>query len=327
MLTLGRGGHMRKRYLVVVLGILSMISIFIGASDVTLSAIFRGDSNQLYILLISRIPRLLSVCITGVGMSICGLIMQQLTRNKFVSPTTAATMDFAKLGMLIAMVFFTGASFFHKMIFSFIFSLVGTFLFMGIMKQVKFQNSLFIPLIGMMLGNVVNSITSFIAYQFDLVQNISSWAQGDFTNIMKGNYELIYLSIPLVFIAFLYANKFTIAGMGEDFSTNLGLNHQWIVNIGLTIVALITSVIIITVGSIPFVGLIVPNIVSMVLGDHLKHSLGQTALLGAFFLLVCDMIGRLVIYPYEVSIGLTVGIIGSVVFLYLIIRRDKNASA
>ena len=318
---------MRKRYLVAVLGILSMISIFIGASDVTLSAIFRGDSNQLYILLISRIPRLLSVCITGVGMSICGLIMQQLTRNKFVSPTTAATMDFAKLGMLIAMVFFTGASFFHKMIFSFIFSLVGTFLFMGIMKQVKFQNSLFIPLIGMMLGNVVNSITSFIAYQFDLVQNISSWAQGDFTNIMKGNYELIYLSIPLVFIAFLYANKFTIAGMGEDFSTNLGLNHQWIVNIGLTIVALITSVIIITVGSIPFVGLIVPNIVSMVLGDHLKHSLGQTALLGAFFLLVCDMIGRLVIYPYEVSIGLTVGIIGSVVFLYLIIRRDKNASA
>lgn len=327
MLTLGRGGHMRKRYLVAVLGILSMISIFIGASDVTLSAIFRGDSNQLYILLISRIPRLLSVCITGVGMSICGLIMQQLTRNKFVSPTTAATMDFAKLGMLIAMVFFTGASFFHKMIFSFIFSLVGTFLFMGIMKQVKFQNSLFIPLIGMMLGNVVNSITSFIAYQFDLVQNISSWAQGDFTNIMKGNYELIYLSIPLVFIAFLYANKFTIAGMGEDFSTNLGLNHQWIVNIGLTIVALITSVIIITVGSIPFVGLIVPNIVSMVLGDHLKHSLGQTALLGAFFLLVCDMIGRVVIYPYEVSIGLTVGIIGSVVFLYLIIRRDKNASA
>lgn len=327
MLTLGRGGHMRKRYLVAVLGILSMISIFIGASDVTLSAIFRGDSNQLYILLISRIPRLLSVCITGVGMSICGLIMQQLTRNKFVSPTTAATMDFAKLGMLIAMVFFTGASFFHKMIFSFIFSLVGTFLFMGIMKQVKFQNSLFIPLIGMMLGNVVNSITSFIAYQFDLVQNISSWAQGDFTNIMKGNYELIYLSIPLVFIAFLYANKFTIAGMGEDFSTNLGLNHQWIVNIGLTIVALITSVIIITVGSIPFVGLIVPNIVSMVLGDHLKHSLGQTALLGAFFLLVCDMIGRVVISPYEVSIGLTVGIIGSVVFLYLIIRRDKNASA
>lgn len=321
------GVDLKKRYLATLLIILSVISVFIGASEVTLSAILNGDSHQLYILFVSRIPRLLSVCVTGIGMSICGLIMQQLTRNKFVSPTTAATMDFAKLGMLIAMVFFAGASLVHKMLFAFICSLFGTFLFMGIMKQVKFQNSLFIPLIGMMLGNVVNSITSFIAYQFDLVQNISSWAQGDFTNIMKGNYELLYLSIPLVVVAFLYANKFTIAGMGEDFSTNLGLNHKWIVNVGLTIVALITSVIIITIGSIPFIGLIVPNIVSMYLGDNLKHSLGHTALLGAVFLLICDVIGRLAIYPYEVSIGLTVGIIGSVIFLYMLMRRDSNASA
>ncbi len=318
---------MRKRYLIILLGVLSVISVFIGASDVTLSSILNGDSQQLYILFISRIPRLLSVCVTGVGMGICGLIMQQLTRNKFVSPTTAATMDFAKLGMLIAMVFFAGASLVHKMVFAFICSLLGTFLFMGIMKQVKFRNSLFIPLIGMMLGNVVNSITSFIAYQFDLVQNISSWAQGDFTNIMKGNYELLYLSIPLVFIAFLYANKFTIAGLGEDFSANLGLNHKWVVNVGLTIIALITSVIIITVGSIPFIGLIVPNVVSMYLGDNLKRGLWHTALMGALFLLACDVIGRIVIYPYEVSIGLTVGVIGSIIFLYMLMRRGSNASA
>ena len=318
---------MRKRYLIILLGVLSVISVFIGASDVTLSSILNGDSQQLYILFISRIPRLLSVCVTGVGMGICGLIMQQLTRNKFVSPTTAATMDFAKLGMLIAMVFFAGASLVHKMVFAFICSLLGTFLFMGIMKQVKFRNSLFIPLIGMMLGNVVNSITSFIAYQFDLVQNISSWAQGDFTNIMKGNYELLYLSIPLVFIAFLYVNKFTIAGMGEDFSANLGLNHKWVVNVGLTIIALITSVIIITVGSIPFIGLIVPNVVSMYLGDNLKRGLWHTALMGALFLLACDVIGRIVIYPYEVSIGLTVGVIGSIIFLYMLMRRGSNASA
>ena len=318
---------MRKRYLIILLGVLSVISVFIGASDVTLSSILNGDSQQLYILFISRIPRLLSVCVTGVGMGICGLIMQQLTRNKFVSPTTAATMDFAKLGMLIAMVFFSFASLVHKMVFAFICSLLGTFLFMGIMKQVKFRNSLFIPLIGMMLGNVVNSITSFIAYQFDLVQNISSWAQGDFTNIMKGNYELLYLSIPLVFIAFLYANKFTIAGMGEDFSANLGLNHKWVVNVGLTIIALITSVIIITVGSIPFIGLIVPNVVSMYLGDNLKRGLWHTALMGALFLLACDVIGRIVIYPYEVSIGLTVGVIGSIIFLYMLMRRGSNASA
>ena len=323
----GRGINLKKRYLILLLIILSIISVFIGASNITLSEILGGNVDQLYILLVSRIPRLLSIWVTGVGMSICGLIMQQLTRNKFVSPTTAATIDFAKLGMLIAMLFFAGASPLSKMFFAFICSLAGTFLFMGILKRLKFQNSLFIPLIGMMLGNIVSSITTFIAYQFDLVQNISSWAQGNFTNVMKGNFELIYISIPLIVIAFLYANQFTIAGMGEDFSTNLGLNHKWIVNIGLTIVALITSVIVITIGSIPFIGLIVPNIVSMYLGDNLKHSLGHTALMGAVFLLICDIIGRLVIYPYEVTIGLTVGVIGSVIFLFLIMGRKSNASS
>ena len=318
---------LKKRYLALILIVLSLISIFIGASNVTISSILSGDTHQLYILFVSRIPRLLSVLVAGVGMSICGLIMQQLTRNKFVSPTTAGTIDFAKLGMLIAMLFFAGATPISKMLFAFICSLAGTFLFMGILKQIKFQNSLFIPLIGMMLGNIVNSNTTFIAYQFDLVQNISSWAQGNFTNVMKGNFELIYISIPLIVVAFLYANRFTIAGMGEDFSTNLGLNHKWIVNIGLTIVALVTSVIVITIGSIPFIGLIVPNIVSIYLGDNLKHSLGHTALIGAIFLLICDIIGRLIIYPYEVTIGLTVGVIGSVIFLFLIMRRKSNASS
>lgn len=318
---------LKKRYLALILIVLSLISIFIGASNVTISSILSGDTHQLYILFVSRIPRLLSVLVAGGGMSICGLIMQQLTRNKFVSPTTAGTIDFAKLGMLIAMLFFAGATPISKMLFAFICSLAGTFLFMGILKQIKFQNSLFIPLIGMMLGNIVNSITTFIAYQFDLVQNISSWAQGNFTNVMKGNFELIYISIPLIVVAFLYANRFTIAGMGEDFSTNLGLNHKWIVNIGLTIVALVTSVIVITIGSIPFIGLIVPNIVSIYLGDNLKHSLGHTALIGAIFLLICDIIGRLIIYPYEVTIGLTVGVIGSVIFLFLIMRRKSNASS
>ena len=319
--------NLKKRYLLILLLILSIVSVFVGASNVTLDSVINGDIDQLFILFVSRIPRLLSILVAGVGMSICGLIMQQLTRNKFVSPTTAATIDFAKLGMLIAMLFFAVASPLHKMFFSFICSLAGTFLFMGILKQIKFQNSLFIPLIGMMLGNVVNSITTFIAYQFDLVQNISSWAQGNFTNVMKGNFELIYLSIPLIIVAFLYANKFTIAGMGEDFSTNLGLNHKWIVNIGLTIVALITSVIVITIGAIPFIGLIVPNIVSLYLGDNLKNSLGHTAILGALFLLICDLIGRLVIYPYEVTIGLTVGVIGSIIFLFLIMRRKSNATS
>lgn len=315
---------MKKRYLILALIILSICSIFIGVKDISFIDIFNSDDVKLKVLLISRIPRLISIIVVGVSMSIAGLIMQQISRNKFVSPDTASTIDSAKLGILVALMIFPSATLTEKMIVSFIFSLLGTFLFMKILKKIKVKNSIFIPLVGIMLGNIIDSIITFFAYKYNLIQSIASWLQGDFSLIIKGNYELIYFSLPLVVIAFIYANKFTVAGMGEDFSKNLGVNYNRIINIGLVIVALISSLVVITVGKIPFLGLIVPNIVTLYKGDNLKNSLCSTALLGAVFLLGCDILGRLVIYPYEISIGLVVGVIGSMVFLYLLFRRNGN---
>lgn len=315
---------MKKKYLVLILIILSVLSIFVGVTDIKLTDIFALESTKIEILLTSRVPRLVSIVVAGIGLSISGLIMQQISRNKFVSPTTAATVDFAKLGILASMLVFSSATTMQKMIISFSFSLVGTMIFMKMTKAIKFKNIIFIPLLGMMLGKVVNSITTFFAYKYDLIQNLSSWMEGDLSMIMKGNYELLYLSIPVVVIAFLYANKFTVAGMGEDFATNLGLKYNSVVNIGLIIVAVISAVTIITVGNIPFLGLIVPNIVSLYLGDNLKNSLYHTALLGPIFLLACDIFGRIVIFPFEISIGTTVGVIGSAIFLYMIVRRSGN---
>lgn len=315
---------MKKRYLILALIILSICSIFIGVKDISFVDIFNSDDVKLKVLLISRIPRLISIIVVGGSMSIAGLIMQQISRNKFVSPDTASTVDSAKLGILVALMIFPSATLTEKMIVSFIFSLLGTFLFMKILKKIKVKNSIFIPLVGIMLGNIIDSITTFFAYKYNLIQSIASWLQGDFSLIIKGNYELIYLSLPIVVIAFIYANKFTVAGMGEDFSKNLGVNYNKIINIGLVIVALISSLVVITVGKIPFLGLIVPNIVTLYKGDNLKNSLYSTALLGAVFLLGCDILGRLIIYPYEISIGLVVGVIGSTVFLYLLFRRNGN---
>ncbi|AJD32113.1 ABC transporter permease [Clostridium sporogenes] len=315
---------MKKRYLILTLIILSICSIFIGVKDISFVDIFKSDDVKLKVLLISRIPRLISIIIVGATMSIAGLIMQQISRNKFVSPDTASTVDSAKLGILVALMIFPSATLTEKMIVSFIFSLLGTFLFMKILKKIKAKNSIFIPLVGIMLGNIIDSITTFFAYKYNLIQSIASWLQGDFSLIIKGNYELIYLSLPLVVISFIYANKFTVAGMGEDFSKNLGVNYNRIINMGLVIVALISSLVVITVGKIPFLGLIVPNIVTLYKGDNLKNSIWITALLGAVFLLGCDILGRLIIYPYEISIGLVVGVIGSIVFLYLLFRRNGN---
>ena len=315
---------MKKRYLFLILILLSIISIFIGVSNISIRDIFELNIDKIEVIFISRLPRLIAIIVAGVGLSISGLIMQQISKNKFVSPTTAATVDFAKLGILFSMVVLTSASIMQKMITSFIFAVVGTMIFMKMIKAIKLKNIIFVPLVGMMLGKVVGSITSFIAYKYDLVQNVTSWMEGDMSLIMKGGYELLYLSVPMVILAFLYANKFTIVGMGEEFSINLGLNYNFVVNVGLVIVALISAVTIITVGNIPFLGLIIPNIVSLYSGDNLKKTLCHTALLGPVFLLICDILGRVIIFPFEISIGMMVGVIGSAIFLYMIIRGTKD---
>ncbi|MBT2573231.1 ABC transporter permease [Bacillus sp. ISL-51] len=317
---------MKLRYLLLLLAVLAVASTFIGVEDLSPLDVFHLNKEQAGTLFDSRLPRLVSIIIAGMSLSICGLIMQQISRNKFVSPTTAGTMDWARLGILISLMLFTSASPLTKMFIAFIFALAGNFLFMKILERIKFNNTIFIPLVGLMLGNIVSSIATFIAYKYDLIQNLSSWLQGDFSLVVKGRYELLYLSIPLVIIAYVYADKFTVAGMGESFSVNLGLKYKRVVNIGLIIVSLIASLVILTVGMLPFLGLIIPNMVSIYKGDNLRSSLPHTALLGAVFVLFCDILGRLIIFPYEISIGLMVGVIGSGIFLYMLLRRKAYES-
>lgn len=112
-------------------------------------------SQQQEILFVSRIPRLLSILIAGMSMSVIGFIMQQLSRNKFVSPTTAGTMDSARLGILAALILFPTASMLMKVSIAFVFALAGTFLFMKILDRIKFKDTIFIPLVGLMFGNIV----------------------------------------------------------------------------------------------------------------------------------------------------------------------------
>lgn len=319
------GITMKIRYLLTATVVLSIVSLFIGVVNIKPSDLLDFGSEETRLFLISRIPRLVAILLAGAGMSIAGLIMQSLSRNKFVSPTTAGTLDATKLGVLISMMFFTNVTYFQKISFAFIFALAGTLLFMQILNRIKFKDAIFIPLIGLMFGNILSSITTFFAYKADIIQNISAWLQGDFSLIMKGRYELLYISVPVLIMAYIYANRFTVAGMGEDFAKNLGLSYKFVVNLGLVLVALVTTTVVLTVGVIPFLGLIIPNIISLFKGDNLAKTLPHTALLGMSFLLFCDIIGRVLIFPYEIPISMTVGVIGSAIFLIMLFRGRAYA--
>ena len=289
---------------------LAAVSLFVGVADVSAAVVS-----------ISRIPRTAALILAGVGMSVSGVIMQQMTQNKFVSPTTAGTLEAAKMGLLIFLIFTPTAGVSLKMLSAFLFTFLASMIFLAIVRKIKHRNIIFVPLVGLMFGGIVGSISTFFAVQLNIVQDTNAWMMGDFSGILQGRYELIYLTLPAIIITYLYANKFTVIGMGEEFSRNLGLNYNYIMNIGLFCVSLTVSSVVITAGAIPFLGLIVPNVVSLLFGDNLKKTLPIVALSGAIFLLICDIIGRVVIYPYEVPIGVTVSIFGSIIFLLLMLWK------
>lgn len=311
-------------FLAVVLILLSVWSLFIGVIDIELASMLSGDFEQIEIFLISRLPRLLAILCTGMGMSVAGLMMQQLCMNKFISPTTGATISSAQFGILLALLFLPSSTIWSRAIFTFAMAILGTWVFVWFIQKLKFKDAVMVPLVGIMFGNVIGGITNYLAYKYEMTQALSSWLVGHFSLVLKGRYEMVYLCLPLIVLAFVFANHFNIVGMGKNFSKNLGVNYNFVLFSGLTIAAMITASVVVVVGAISYIGLIVPNLVSMFKGDKIRGTLVDTALFGAIFVLVCDMLGRVVIAPYELPIELIIGILGSILFVGLLLYRLQN---
>lgn len=306
--------------------LLAVVSVFVGAANVDFGALW-SDEQSRQLLLQSRLPRTFAIILAGAALAVAGLIMQHLARNRFVAPSTAGTVDAAALGLLTVTILTPGMAVMGKVLVACVFALAGTALFVMLIQRVQFKDVIFVPLVGIVLGGVYAAIGQFFAYRTNLTQTMSVWMNGDFSGIIQGRYETLWLAGGVALLAYLFANWFTAAGMGKDFATNIGVNFKWAMAGGLSIAAMVTAVVVTTVGAIPFLGLIVPNIVTMILGDNLRRILPTTALAGAALVLVCDIVGRLLIFPYEIAVGVIVGTIGSAIFLALILRKSNRYAA
>lgn len=313
---------------IVAILLLAGVSLFVGVSDVSLTSLWaegwHGRSAQL--IWASRLPRTLALILAGAGMAVAGLLMQMLVRNKFVEPSTVGTIESASLGMLLIVLFAPDLPVLAKMVVASIFALMGTALFLRILSAVPLRSVLMVPLIGILLSGVIGATTTFFAYRYNLLQSLNAWTTGDFSIVLRGRYELLWVSGVMVAIAYIAADRFTVAGLGKEFATNLGINHRRIMALGLVIVSLVSAAVLVSVGMIPFLGLIVPNIVSLIAGDNVRHSLPLVAVLGAGMVIFCDIIGRVLIQPYEIPIGATMGVIGSACFLWLLLRSRSRAA-
>lgn len=307
--------------LLLALLVVSLSSLFVGVGNLSLMALLQGDAHAWQLLFTSRLPRLLAIVLAGAGLSIAGLIMQHISQNRFAAPSTSGTIECAMLGYVLSLVFFGhGESLW--LIFSV--SIAGTLLFVQLIQRVQFKNAIFVPLIGIIFGNVVESAASFIAYKYDAIQNLSSWTVANFANLLKGDFELLYIAIPVALFSYLYAARISAVGMGKDFAVNLGLNYQQVLVIGVCLVSVMSATVVMIVGQLPFLGLIVPNLVSHYYGDNLRKNIPRTAIFGALLVLLCDLGGRLIIFPYEVPISMIISILGGSVFIVLLLRGQRH---
>lgn len=302
------------------LGSLAVLSLFIGVIDLTPMDVFR-DPDGTALLAISRFPRTAATLITGASLAICGAIMQLMVRNRFVEPMTAGTGQGAALGILLSLLIAPAAPILVQMFIAASTALAASVVFLVIVRQLPPQQPLLVPLVGLIYGGFLSAVMVYFAYQADLLQYIEIWMTGEFSGVLQGRYELLWLAAAVALATYGVADQFAIVGLGRTVSVNLGLKYEQIVLIGLGAISIVVALTVVTVGAIPFIGLVVPNIVSRLKGDNLRQTLPLVALSGAGLVLGCDILGRLIRYPFEIPVGTVFGVLGAFVFLYLLYAR------
>ncbi|WP_392391111.1 MULTISPECIES: ABC transporter permease [Oceanobacillus] len=302
---------------IIVVIILGIISMFTGVYDI------RGQEDGMEMFFITRIPRTAALMLTGAAMAMAGLVMQLITQNRLVEPTTTGTIEWAGLGLIFAYLLFPAPTLVQRMTAAIIFSFIGTMVFFLFLRRVKLRSSLIVPIIGIMLGAVISAISTFVGLAFQMSQNVETWFVGSFASIQVGRYEYLWLIVVITIFIFIYADRLTLAGLGEDVTTSLGVSYNKIVLIGTGLIAVAVGIVAAVIGNLPFLGLIVPNIVSMFRGDDLRSNLPWVCVSGMGALTISDIISRTIIMPFEVPVSLILGTVGAVVFIVILLRRRR----
>ncbi|MGP4713361.1 ABC transporter permease [Psychrobacter sp. DM8] len=313
-----------------IMGLLVLLSLSIGVADFSWSGLVQslvsgsGNSDSA-LMLVSRLPRTVAIILTGIAMAVAGMIIQVVLKNRFVEPSMVGATQSAALGLLVVSLLFPASALIVKMSVATVTAMLGMVLFMGLIQKIPPTDFLMIPLIGIVFGGIIEAVTTYIAYQTETLQMLSVWQFGDFSSVLAGRYELLWLTGLLCLLAYFIADKFTIIGLGDNIALNLGINKRQITWVGVGMVAMMSAVVVVTVGVIPFIGLIVPNIVSRIMGDKLRRSLPAVACLGASAVLLCDIIGRSIRYPFEIPVATIFGVAGTAVFLWLLLRAPSES--
>jgi len=299
-----------------VLAALVALSLGIGAADLGAE----GPGAALLIVE-SRLPRTLAALLAGAALAITGQIMQLLARNRMVEPMTAGAGQSAALGLLAVTLLAPGAAIGAKMAGAALAALLGGVGLMLLIRRLPTTEPLLVPLVALVWGGLIGGLTAALAFRGDMMQFLETWMTGELSGTLRGRYELLWLAGAAAAASWLIADRLTLMALGETAARGLGVDVAAVTAAGMLAVSVTTALVVVTLGAIPFVGLVVPNLVARRTGDNLRRALPLTALSGAALVLAADILGRSLRAPWEVPVATTAALIGGATFLILLSRR------
>jgi len=283
------------------------------------------------IILSVRLPRVLCVALVGASLSLCGAAMQGLLKNPLADGSTLGVSSGASLGAVLAIAFsitIPAIPFAGTMIMAILFAFLSMMIILSLAYRLDYSLSTnTIILIGVIFSMFVSSITSLVtAFASDKVKNITFWTMGSLQGTSFLNAGVLFAALLIFGGALLIMSRELNAfAIGEDNARNIGVNVRRIKLWVLICVSALIGVSVSTGGSIGFVGLVTPHIIRSITGPNHKRLLPACMFSGAIFLMLCDLISRILLSPIELPIGVVTSFIGSIVFVYIFysIRKAK----
>ena len=288
-------------------------SVYINPADI-LKCFFTPDKTSVtYILIMNiRLPRMLGAIIAGMGLSVAGVILQGVMNNALASPNTIGVNSGAGFFVMLAMMLFP-----HSGYATSIASFVGALAYMADSSRTT------IILAGITVSSFLNAgINTIKLINTDITLNITSFLMGTLSGLTFNKIALPAIGIiAAVLVSFILAKPLNILSLGDDYARSLGLNVPLTRFFLLVLSSIMAGLVVSFAGLLSFIGLIVPHICRTLFGSDARYLLPTSALLGASFVLICDIIGRLIAAPYELPAGIIMAFIGGPFFMYLLLKK------
>jgi iron complex transport system permease protein len=337
----------RRLSLIIVLGLLLLLGLFVVSLSVgsypmtpmeAMQAFWNairlwGDTSQMNldekVVWIVRFPRFLAAMGVGIGLAVAGVVMQAIIRNPLVDPYITGVSSGAALGAACAVLLGVGigaAGVYSLPVMAFIGAILAFTITLGLAESAGGKPVAFV-LAGVIVGIFLSSITNLlmITSPSQGVQGVLHWLFGSLSNTtLQEDAIILFVVGVLTIIVLVYARELNVVLLGDDQASQLGVNVRFLKRGMLILTSLLTGVCVAFTGVIGFVGLIVPHMTRMVVGGDHRLLLPASIIVGANFLVGCDIIGRLIGGAEEFPVGIITSLIGAPFFAYLLIRRGRE---